>query len=121
VAGFRSEKAILNIHDFEDWLGDNEKQLQARVASWIPDELSDEDRSVLLSQLKSDCIAAIKAAIEVLPEEEPKYKNSEESDASGEDAPEEDEEKPVQTPNSGHYLIDCSIGASSRAMRSRPM
>src|SRR6266478_20328 len=33
VSGFRSQKAILNIHDFEDWLCDNEKQLQARVAS----------------------------------------------------------------------------------------
>lgn len=104
VAGFRSEKAILNIHDFEDWLGDNETQLQARVASWIPDELSDEDRSVLLSQLKSDCIAAIKAAIEVLPEEQQKPKDSDDDDASGEDAPEEDEEKPVQTPNSGQLL-----------------
>jgi ATP-dependent helicase YprA (DUF1998 family) len=103
VGSFRSEKAILNIHDFEDWLGDNEKQLQARVASWIPGELSAEDRSVLLSQLKPDCIAAIKAAIEILPEEELKPKDGEE-DASGEDVPEGDEENPAQPPNSGQLL-----------------
>jgi Zn finger protein HypA/HybF involved in hydrogenase expression len=103
VGGFRSAKSILNIHDFEDWLGDNEKQLQARVTSWIPDELIAEDRSVLLSQLKPDCIAAIKAAIEFLPEDELKPKDGEE-DESGEDAPEEDEENPAQTPNSGQLL-----------------
>ena len=103
VSGFRSETAILNIHDFEDWLGDNEKSLQARVASWMPNELSAEDRSILLSELKDDCIAAIKAAIEFLPDEEPKPKDGEE-DESGENAPEEDEENPAQTPNSGQLL-----------------
>ena len=68
VSGFRSEKAILNIHDLADWLTDNEKALQERVASWIPSELSAEDRSALLAELKDDCITAITAAIEFLPE-----------------------------------------------------
>ena len=67
VSGFRSGKAVLNIGDFKDWLGDNEKPLQASVASWIPSELSAEDRAVLFRELKDDCINAIKAAIEVLP------------------------------------------------------
>ena len=58
VSGFHSDKAILNIHDFADWLTDNEKALQDRVASWIPSELSAEDRSILLAELKNDCIAA---------------------------------------------------------------
>ena len=96
-------RSILNIHDFEDWLGENEKSLQARVAAWMPNELSAEDRSILLSELKPDCVAAIKAAIEFLPDEELKPKDGEE-DESGEDAPEEDEENPAQTPNSGQLL-----------------
>jgi hypothetical protein len=32
VAAFRSDKAILNIHDFEDWLADNEASLRKRAA-----------------------------------------------------------------------------------------
>src|ERR1035441_5503254 len=103
VSGFHSAKSILNIHDLEDWLSENEKALQERVASWMPSELSSEDRSILLAELKDDCVAAIKAAIEFLPPEEPKPKDSEDSD-SGEDAPEEDEESPTQAPNSGQLL-----------------
>lgn len=103
VAGFRSENAILNIHDFEDWLNDNEAMLRARVASWIPDELSAHDRSILLSELKTDCLAAVKAAIESLPDEKPNLKDGE-GIQIGEDAPEEGEENPTQKPNSGQLL-----------------
>ncbi len=103
VAGFRSEKVILNIHDFEDWLNDNEASLRARVASWIPSELSTEDRATLLSELKLDCLTAIKAAIEFLPDDEPKLEDGE-ADAPAEDAPEEDEENPAQKPNGGQLL-----------------
>jgi ATP-dependent helicase YprA (DUF1998 family) len=103
VSGFHSKTAILNIHDLAEWLSDNEKALQARVASWMPSELSSEDRAALLAELKDDCIAAIKAAIELLPQGETKSQDSEDSDSS-EDAPEEDEENPTQTPNSGQLL-----------------
>ena len=41
VSGFRSGTAVLNIHDFEQWLTDNEALLRKRIASWIPGELSD--------------------------------------------------------------------------------
>jgi ATP-dependent helicase YprA (DUF1998 family) len=103
VSGFNSKTAILNIHDLEDWLTDNEQALKARVASWMPSELSEEDRSILLAELKDDCIAAIKAAIEFLPKEELKPKDTEE-DEPREEVAEGDEEKPAQTPNSGQLL-----------------
>jgi ATP-dependent helicase YprA (DUF1998 family) len=103
VAAFRSDTAILNIHDFEDWLADNEASLRRRAASWIPGELSEADRSRLLSELKSDCLAAVKGAIESSPEEETKAKDSGEEDGA-EDAPEEDEENPSQKPNGGQLL-----------------
>ena len=103
VSAFRSDKAILNIHDLGDWLSDNELTLQARVKSWMPDELSAADRSLLLAELKDDCLASVKAAIEFLPAEDPKSKNNEEVEQS-EDAPEEDGENPAQTPNEGQLL-----------------
>lgn len=106
VAGFRSEKAILNIHDFEDWLTDNEASLRDRAASWIPDELSEADRTILLSELKSDCLDALRGAIESLPEEDVKANDDEgeEREEGAEEAPEEDEENPSQKPNSGQLL-----------------
>jgi ATP-dependent helicase YprA (DUF1998 family) len=103
VSGFRSEKSILNIHDLADWLTDNEEALKERVASWIPSELSAEDRSALLSELKADCIAAVTAAIEFLPKEEVEPEKENEDDGH-EDSPEEDEENPAQAPNSGQLL-----------------
>jgi ATP-dependent helicase YprA (DUF1998 family) len=102
VAGFRSTNAILNIHDFTDWLTDNEAALQARVSSWIPSELSAADRAILLSELKADCIKHIKEAIEFSPQEEAELSND---DAEGhEEASETDEEAPPQSPGSGQLL-----------------
>jgi len=103
VSGFRSGTAVLNIHDFKAWLGQNEKLLQTRVASWIPSELSPEDRSALLAELKDDCINAIEGAIRAGSKEETESTNDKEEEGD-EDAPEEDEEKPTKAPNSGQLL-----------------
>ena len=103
VSGFRDETAVLNIHDFRAWLTSNEALLQERVASWIPSELSPEDRSILLAELKDDCISAIEAAIQVGPKDEASPKSAQDEEAS-EDSPEEDEEKPTEAPNSGQLL-----------------
>ena len=94
---------MLNIHDFSSWLTSHESLLQERVASWIPSELSPEDRSVLLAELKDDCISAIEAAIRIGPKEETPAKNAQDEEPS-EDSPEEDEEKPTEAPNSGQLL-----------------
>jgi ATP-dependent helicase YprA (DUF1998 family) len=104
VGAFCSDKSILNIHDLEVWLTDNEKALQLRVASWMPSELSAEDRSTLLSELKNDCITAVKAAIEFPPKGDLKPEVKETDDLR-EDAPEGDEEAPAQSPN-GNQLLD---------------
>jgi ATP-dependent helicase YprA (DUF1998 family) len=103
VAGFRSGKAILNFGDFKNWLAENERALQHRVASWIPSELTPEDRATLLTEMKDDCVGAIEAAIQVdgkmiaVPQPD-----DDEDDA--EDSPEEGEEKPTQSPDSGQLL-----------------
>lgn len=101
VSGFRDGTAILNIHDFKAWLTDKETELQKRAASWIPRELSPEDRTALLSEMKDDCIAAVEAAIKA---DTPSKAKTEESDDGAEDAPEEGEEKPAETPDSGQLL-----------------
>jgi Domain of unknown function (DUF1998) len=94
---------VLNIHDFRAWLTSNEALLQERVASWIPSELSPEDRSILLAELKDDCIGAIEAAIRIGPKEETPAKSAQDEEPS-EDSPEGDEEKPTESPNSGRLL-----------------
>lgn len=101
VADFRQTKSVLNIHDFEAWLSENESVQRTQVDSWIPAELSPEDRAHLLAELKSDCVGAIKAAIQSTPEEEAAAEIEEDFP---EDIPEEGEEKPAESPNSGLLL-----------------
>ena len=56
---------MLNRNDFEKWLSANEDLLKRRIASWIPSELSDEDRGALLAEMKDDCLREIDAANQV--------------------------------------------------------
>jgi ATP-dependent helicase YprA (DUF1998 family) len=107
VSGFRNGTAVLNIHDFRDWLAANEKALQTRIASWMPSELSPDDRAVLLAEMKDDCISAIDDAIQPGPGDQ------DEADGTGEDAegadeteetPEEGDERPGSRPETGELL-----------------
>ena len=103
VSGFRNGTAILNIHDFKEWLRTNEAGLQKRVASWIPSELSAADRTDLLSEMKDDAIMAIEAAIQATGKEQDKAE-SEDNAEHPEEQPEEGEEKPPETPDSSQLL-----------------
>ena len=103
VSSFSNGTALLNIYDFKDWLTDNEALLQGRIASWIPSELSSEDRSILLAELKDDCIGAIAAAIRLGPKEKTQPK-SDEGEEFAENTPEAGEENPLEPPNSGKLL-----------------
>ena len=103
VSSFSNGASVLNIHDFKAWLTDNETLLQERVGSWIPSELSAEDRSILLAELKDDCIGAIEAAIQLVPKEEAQPQPDEEEGVP-EDAPEEGEENPVEKPDTSKLL-----------------
>jgi len=99
VSGFRTGSAILNRNDFEAWLSANEDLLKRRIASWIPGELSDEDRAALLAEMKDDCLSEIDAAIK------PSAAEAEPSpDDDAEDVPEEGEERPRQAAASGKLL-----------------
>lgn len=63
VADFRSGEGILNRNDFSNWLNDNELSLKQSIESWIPHELSENDKNDLLEHFKEDCLLAVDDAI----------------------------------------------------------
>lgn len=68
VSEFRSGEGVLNRNDFAAWLMENEDRLRDRVATWIPKELSSEDRNDLLTGMRDDCLSAIDDAIGFSPQ-----------------------------------------------------
>jgi ATP-dependent helicase YprA (DUF1998 family) len=99
VTAFRSGKALLNMHDFAIWITKNEHELQKRISAWIPAELSAQDRSSLLDEMKADAVKTLEDAIRADPKEDAVPStaavNDPDSDSS-EDVPEEGEENPGQ-------------------------
>lgn len=98
VSDFRKENALLNRDDFAAWLAENEKILRTRISSWIPQQLCEEDRVLLLCDFINDCLRAVDEAIAPGPGED---------DEDGDDDPvgdEEAEEKPQQALNPGKML-----------------
>jgi ATP-dependent helicase YprA (DUF1998 family) len=105
VSGFRNGTAVLNMHDFKEWLTANEERLQARVASWMPSEPSPDDRSSLLSEMKHDCIDAIDKAIQPgAKEKEDEEPDETDGGDEAEETPEEGDEKPGSKPGTGELL-----------------
>lgn len=102
VEGFRYGKAVLNIKDFRQWLGEHEDELKARADSWIPRELLEADRRELLGGMVKDCLAAITEPIKPGPGESDSATTEE--DEEGEDSPEEGEERPNLMETSGSLL-----------------
>lgn len=98
VSDFRAGTAILNFHDFKKWLTANERRLQGRIAAWMPSELSAEDRSSLLTEMKDDCINEIEKATQLGTAEDASEKNDDADEESTEEAPEEGDEKPGKKP-----------------------
>ena len=94
VSGFRNN-AVLNRDGFAAWLTQHCKRLQDLVSSWIPEELSAEDRRILLTELVDDCISAIDVAIGHGSEGREKSSDVD-VDAQLEVSAEEGEERPQQ-------------------------
>jgi ATP-dependent helicase YprA (DUF1998 family) len=106
VANFRSGKALLNIRDFKTWIAEKDQELQRRVQGWIPTELPAEDRSLLLSEMKTDCIQALESAIRLSSPDEAASPAEEPDDSSGssEEIPEEDDERRGKGTDTGQLL-----------------
>jgi ATP-dependent helicase YprA (DUF1998 family) len=93
VANFRSGKSVLNIQDFRSWLEEHEQELKRRVESWVPSELSIDDRRDLLGNMITDCLGEIEEAIKKTEGENDDDDKVEEEEEA-EDVSEEDEERP---------------------------
>ena len=105
VSEFRSGTGVLSRDDFAEWLEENEQALRERVESWIPNELSDGDRSALIGDMKKDCLRAIDGAIgQSEADEGSEEEEGAEDGAEAEVAPEEGEERAQQSWNSGKLL-----------------
>lgn len=103
VSEFRNGTSILNRDDFAGWLDENESGLEQRVASWIPAELSAEDREALLSGMAEDCLKAVDDAIRPGPDEAEAEKQPDQDNDIEEQA-EEGEERPAQASSPGKLL-----------------
>lgn len=95
VSTFRDPNATLNRRDLELWLNEKEAKLKQRIASWIPGELSPDDRQSLLDEMKQDMLAAIDAAVGPAGD----GATTETDDDIVEEQPEVDEEKPPEKPD----------------------
>ncbi len=105
VSEFRSNNSILNRNDFEKWLAEHEKSLKLRVDSWIPDELTKQDRNELLIRMKEDCLTAVDRAIRYIDNETETDRESDiELGTETESVPEQGEERVQQSWNSGKLL-----------------
>lgn len=105
VSEFRSGASILNRDDFAGWLAQHETALQHRVSLWIPEELSPDDRAILLQEMRQDCLKEIDEAIRPGPGEvDTTEPADEDEDDDAEDHPEADEERPRQASNPGKLL-----------------
>ncbi|RWR27258.1 DUF1998 domain-containing protein [Sinirhodobacter populi] len=105
VSGFRKADSLLNRDDFAAWLADNEEALRTRIAGWIPEQLSGEDRALLLGEFVNDCLQAVDDAIAPGPGEEDETEDGDDDDTAGdEEAAEEGEEHPQQASSPGKML-----------------
>ena len=103
VGEFREPSSLLNRQDLAAWLAEHEDQLRSRVSSWIPREISSNDRGLLLSGLVHDCLDAIDDAIGPTTSEPESSSESEEA-TEVEFQPEEGEESSQQASNTDKLL-----------------
>ena len=114
VSEFRSSSSVLNRDNFENWLAEHEEELRDRIASWIPDQLTTDDREGLLRDMKEDCLVSIDGAIRLgAGETGPDMGgNGDDGRERPEEAPEQGEELGQQTWDSGRLLdrlLYCGI------------
>lgn len=95
VSAFRRPDSVLNRDDFASWLAKNEARLKDRIATWLPSDLSDDDKADLLGGFIDDCLNAVDEAI-ASDASDGSEDNDDEDDGGDEEAAEEGEERPQQ-------------------------
>lgn len=113
VHDFRDGTGILNRQDFRDWLAKNRLELEASANGWLPDELSPEDRVLLISTMCVDVVEEVDAAIDFVGQDdgaeietlEPEAEDEEDADGDGDPDDEDDEDIDLVGP-AGDKLLD---------------
>lgn len=93
VAAFRSLNSPINRIDFENWLRQEQTNLESEVRSWLPDELHSEARDQMLANLVPDTLDQIDEAIG-LPQQNEDEGEIDPDDTRLEAPDEEGEERP---------------------------
>lgn len=109
VADFLTKTAILNRNDFASWLNANVDALRQRVAAWIPEQLSQQDRDRLLDNIATDCLAAVDDALRDTKTGGAKFvedKDEDDDSDAAEVQAEEGEETPTQAEALTGKLLD---------------
>jgi ATP-dependent helicase YprA (DUF1998 family) len=113
VHDFRNGTGILNRQDFKDWLAENRLELEASANGWLPEELSPQDRALLISAMCADVVGEVDAAIDFIGSDdaaeietpEPEAEDEEHADGDG-DADDEDDEDIDLVDPAGDKLLD---------------
>ena len=63
VEDFKGRDAVLNREDFAQWLEAHENELREGASSWLPKELSQDDRDKLLGDLAAETLKEVDYAI----------------------------------------------------------
>ncbi|KPP97529.1 MAG: hypothetical protein HLUCCA12_18175 [Rhodobacteraceae bacterium HLUCCA12] len=95
VSAFRRPDSVLNRDDLASWLGNNETRLKDRIASWLPSDLSDDDKVELLGGFVDDCLNAVDEAI-ASDASDGSDDNDDEDEGGDEEAAKVGEERPQQ-------------------------
>jgi ATP-dependent helicase YprA (DUF1998 family) len=110
VDGFLSSASPLNRKDLEAWLRENESQLIEDVDGWLPMEISESDRRVLLEGLVDGTLSAIDAAIpdgrSLATVPEPIVTDDDTEDAAVVEAPAEEGEERASPRRVSENLLD---------------
>jgi Lhr-like helicase len=63
VREFKDQTQPINRYDLEDWLRSNEAELRNEIASWLPNEISHSEKTVILTTLIENALKSIDLAI----------------------------------------------------------
>ena len=63
VKGFLDDSSRLNRRDFESWMRRNEDELRSSVDNWLPEDLQQQERKYLLSQLVDETLRVVDKAL----------------------------------------------------------
>lgn len=91
VDDFLQDSSLLNLRDFQGWLTEENQHLRSELDSWLPRQLSDEDRTTILDDFADHTVLKLKWALDrhlsndATTSESPSRLGSYDSDVEGDD------------------------------------